>query len=626
MGIDPRLLQYYERELQYVREMGAEFARDYPKIAGRLGMEGLECADPYVERLLEAFAFLAARVQLKIDAEFPKLTQHLLEVMYPHYLAPTPSMTVVQMLPNPNEGALASGFRVPRDTVLRAKAGRRDATACEFRTRQELTLWPIEVEDVEYVNLLGDLVGGEWSQTGAVAAIRIVLRATGGLHWSQLNVESLPFFCQGGDDVASRFHEMLCANCVGILARAEGSRGRFRMIGDQAQVQGLGFGDDEGLLPDVSRSFRGYRLLQEYFAFPARFMFASIGGLRLAAEDVPGSGLELLVLLNKDEASLHGTIGRERLVPFCTPAINLFPHEGDRIHIQQRERELHVVPDRTRPMDLEVYGLKEVVGYGRRGTMAQAFRPLFASRGRRDRVSDTAYFTVLRRPRRLSMRQRQDGPRSSYVGSEVYVSLVDVNAQPYRSDLRQLAVSLMCTNRDLALHVPLGQGEADFSLQASAPVASIRCVAGPSAPRASHAHGAMAWRLVSHLTLNYMALSDPDPERAAAGVRELLSLYAELGEPAMVQQIQGVARMTQKHVVRAVRGSGPVHFAQGLEVNLHCDEDAFSGATPYVLASVLRQFFARHVSINSFVETVLSTVQRGEVARWPMQTGLRPML
>src|SRR6185436_7870596 len=124
--VDPRLLQYYERELRHVREMGAEFAREFPKIAGRLGLEGLECADPYVERLLEAFGFMAARVQLKLDSEFPRFTQHLLELVYPHYLAPTPSMAVVQLAPNLREGALADGFVVPRDTVLRGRLGRRE--------------------------------------------------------------------------------------------------------------------------------------------------------------------------------------------------------------------------------------------------------------------------------------------------------------------------------------------------------------------------------------------------------------------------------------------------------------------------------------------------------------------
>jgi len=148
--MDPRLLQYYERELQHVREMGAEFAQEFPKIAGRLGLEGFECADPYVERLLEGFAFLAARVQLKLDAEFPRFTQHLLDVVYPHYLAPTPSMAVVQFAPDPG-GIPAEGFRIARDNILHSVIGPDEQTACEYRTAHDVTLFPIEVARAEFI-------------------------------------------------------------------------------------------------------------------------------------------------------------------------------------------------------------------------------------------------------------------------------------------------------------------------------------------------------------------------------------------------------------------------------------------------------------------------------------------
>ncbi len=143
--MDPRLLRYYNRELQHVREMGSEFAREYPKIAGRLGMDGTEVADPYVERLLESFAFLTARVQLKIDAEFPDFTQNLMELVYPDYLAPLPAMAVAQFNPVPEEGALADGLLVPRNTSLRSITGKGDRTACEFRTGHDVTIWPVEM-------------------------------------------------------------------------------------------------------------------------------------------------------------------------------------------------------------------------------------------------------------------------------------------------------------------------------------------------------------------------------------------------------------------------------------------------------------------------------------------------
>src|SRR5713226_7740070 len=142
--MDPRLLQYYNLELQHLRETGAEFAEQFPKIAARLGVHGLEVDDPYVERLIEGVAFLAARVQLKLDAEFPRFTQSLLDVVYPHYLAPTPSMAVVQFEPDPG-GVPAEGFRIARDNILHSVIGPDEQTACEYRTAHDVTLFPIEV-------------------------------------------------------------------------------------------------------------------------------------------------------------------------------------------------------------------------------------------------------------------------------------------------------------------------------------------------------------------------------------------------------------------------------------------------------------------------------------------------
>ena len=198
--MDPWLLRYYGRELQYVRELGAEFARDFPKIAGRLGLDTFECSDPYVERLLEGFAFLSARVHLRIDSEFPRFTQHLLEIVYPHYLAPTPSMAVVQMRPNLAEGTLAQGYRVPRGTALRSLLGRGEKTPCEYRTSQDLTLWPLELIHAEYTGYVGD-IGDVRLPARARGAIRLKLRTTAGLTFADLGLADLPLFIRGADEL-----------------------------------------------------------------------------------------------------------------------------------------------------------------------------------------------------------------------------------------------------------------------------------------------------------------------------------------------------------------------------------------------------------------------------------------
>jgi type VI secretion system protein ImpG len=624
--MDPRLLQYYERELRYMREMGAEYAREFPKIAGRLGLEGLECADPYVERLIESFSFLAARVQLKLDSEFPRFTQHLLELLCPHYLAPTPSMTVVQLQPNLLEGALSAGFEVAADSVLRSRLGKNDQTSCEYRTRHPVTLWPLEIKRAQYTTLLTELRDIRLpSKRRPKAMLRLQLTATAGLRFDQLALRELPLFIAGNDELALRIYEQLSAGAMAIVARPVARPHSFtEVIEEDVIARPVGFDDADALLPYNARSFHGYRLLQEYFAFPSRFLFISLMGLETAVRRCQSSELELLVLLDREDASLEGLVDAARLLPFCAPAINVFPRNADRIHLTERDHEYHVVPDRTRPLDLEIYRIEKVVGYGARNVREREFLPLYSPRAQRG--TRGAFFTVQRKPRLLSSQARAEGPRSTYVGSEVFLGLVDEDGGPFRHDLRQLAIETLCTNRDLPLHMSVGHGPSDFSLQSGAPVNVVRCVAGPSAPRASHVHGELSWRLISHLTLNYLSLVNSDEQKGAAALREMLSLYAEFADPATRKQVQGVQSIQSQPVLRALPGPGPLAYGRGLELTLECDEAAFSGSGVFLLAAVLERFFSKYVSINSFTEMVLKTVQRGEIMRWPPTTGQRHLL
>jgi type VI secretion system protein ImpG len=625
--MDPRLLRYYESELKYVREMGGEFAREFPKIAGRLGLDEFECADPYVERLLESFAFMAARVHLKMDAEFPRFSQHLLEIIYPHYLAPTPSMAVVQLNPNLSEGALAEGYRVPRGTALRSVLGRGDQTSWEYRTSQEVRLWPLELTAAEYTGYLGDL-GDLRLPKRARAALRLKLRATAGVNISDLALEDLTLFLRGPDDLPVRIYEQLCGHAVAVVARPATRPVPWQHVVTDSPVNRVGFEDAEALLPFGPRSFQGYRLLQEYFAFPARYLFVKLSDLGPAVRRSTGPELELLVLTDSHDATLDGAVGPEALGLFCTPAVNLFPRRADRIHLTESTTEFHVVPDRTRPMDFEVFAVNDVVGTGASDDVKQPFRPFFAWNDQSSRDDRAAYYTVQRQPRTISMKQRVQGARSSYVGSEVFVSLVDGDEGPFRHSLRQLSVETICTNRDLPLHITLRQGRTDFTLESGAPVQSVRCVAGPTAPRASHAHGDTSWRLISHLSLNYLSLVDSGTgaEAQGAALRELLSLYSDLSEPATRKQIEGVRATASAPITRPLPIEGPTVFGRGLEVTVTCDEVAFEGTGLFLLGAVLERFFAKSVSINSFTETVLRSVQRGEIMRWPTRAGLRPTL
>ncbi len=623
--MNPALLKYYSQELQHLREMGGEFADAFPKIASRLGLDGVDCADPYVERLLEGFSFLAARVQMKLDAEFPRFTQHLTELTYPHYLAPTPSMAVVQLQPdhtNPQLAAAAHGVAVPRHTVLRSLLDKSGSTRCEYRSGHALTLWPIELTHAKFFTHTGSSsMSGVPLPAGVKAGLRLRLRATGALQFDQMNLDHLALYLRGADGLPARIHERLLAACAGIAVLPGTSGSAAGALLPRTALQPLGFAEDEALLPVARQSFDGYRLLQEYFAFAPRFLFVQIGGLRNALRACGGREVELVVLLDSADAQLERSVDASHFALHCTPAINLFRRRTDRIALSDTAFEYHVVVDRTRPMDYEIHQIDEVTGY-RAGALAeQPFRPFYCAKDLDAPQHGGAFYQMRREARRPSTRQQQQGARSSYLGSETFIALVDAASAPLHSDLRQLGVSAWCTNRDLPLSMPVGVGATDFTIDAEVPVAAVRCVAGPSRPLPSFAEGPAAWRLLNHLSLNYASLLDSDPQQGAQALRELLALYCPAGDSAAQRQVDGLRSIASTPVVRRLPSPGPIVFGRGLQVMLQFDDAAFEGVSAFLLGAVLAQFFAQYVSINSFAETVASTSTRGEIMRWPARAG-----
>jgi type VI secretion system protein ImpG len=627
--MNPNLLRYYDRELQYVRGMGAEFAHDFPKIAGRLGLDGFECADPYVERLLEGFAFLAARVQLKIDAEYPVFTQHLLEMVYPHYLAPVPSMAVVQFEPDPKDAGLVAGSAIARDTALHGVAGRDERTACEYRTAHDVTLWPLQLSEAKYLDTPAALAAAEVPLPAGQrvrAGLRLKFDVLSGAEANMLALDELPLFIAGADELPKRLYEQLLGNAVGMVVRAVGADGKVSEYLDASHIRAKGFADDEALLPYTDRSFSGYRLLQEYFACPERFLFVVLAGLRHALARIKATRFEIVVLLNRSVARLNNAVDAGNFRLFCTPAINLFPRRADRIHLREGQVEYHVLADRTRPMDFEIHSISNVEGFGDSQEPEQRFLPFYGSDARVWHSGASAFYTLRREPRMLSRRQRRQGARSSYVGSEIFVALVDANDAPFSNKLRQLGMRLLCTNRDLPLQMPVGKTATDFTLDTGAPVVATRCVAGPTKPRAPVASGEMAWRLLSHLQLNYISLLGDSKEAGAAALREMLTLYCDEFDAAAHRQIEGIKAVASRPIVRRIPVPGPISYGRGLEITLTCDDGAFEGTGAFLLGSVMQHFFARYVSVNSFTETALRTLERNEVARWPARLGKRQIL
>jgi type VI secretion system protein ImpG len=306
--------------------------------------------------------------------------------------------------------------------------------------------------------------------------------------------------------------------------------------------------------------------------------------------------------------------------------VNLFPKRADRIHVTEGTYEYHVVPDRTAPLDFEVYAVTEVTGHGAGTDNDQQFLPFYAADQTHDARRHSAYFTARRESRLLSASQKRRGPRSSYIGTEVFIALVDPAQAPFSGELRQLSVQTLCTNRDLVLQMPMGLGKTDFTLDVAAPVTAIRGISGPSRPSSPLADGAVAWRAINHLSLNYLSLVNSSAGEGAAALRNLLELYAPGDDASARKQIEGLRSAGVRPVVRRLPMPGPLAFGRGLEITVVVDEMAFEGGSAFLLGSVLHHYFARHVSINAFTETVLRSESRGEINRWTPHPGARATL
>ncbi|MCG8085081.1 MAG: type VI secretion system protein ImpG [gamma proteobacterium symbiont of Stewartia floridana] len=622
--MDPRLLKYYNQELQFMREMGAEFAHAYPKIASRLSLDEFECADPYVERLLEGFSFLTARIQLKLDEEFPRFTQHLMERVFPHYLCPTPSMMVVQFQVDMLEPSLTEGFLLPRHSTMRSRVGKGSHTACIYRTAQDVTLWPIEIQSVDYLPTPAAIaLSGIGKQNGARAAIRLRLKTSGDIPFNHLTLDKLPIFFTGGDS-GMRAFEAVAGHTMKIVGRAVDSD-EYRTT-TSPPVRIMGFEEHESLLPHSLRSFQGYRFLSEYFTLPERFMFVELNDLQSVIKGCDQQQLELLLLLDESDPELESGISDANFLLNCSPAINLFPKRADRIHLNDKAAEYHILPDRTRPMDYEVYDIDNVVGFGTNTEQRQTFQAFYASNDFIASDQPRAYYTNRREPRLLSSKQQREGARSGYIGSEIYIAIVDADEAPFNTDLRQLAVSTLCTNRDLPMHIPLGQSGSPFTLESSTPVNHIRCIGSPTRPKPTTPPGSISWRLINHLSLNYLSLASEDREQSTAALKDFLQLYADTNDPSMRKLIEGVISIDSKPVNRRLPSPGPIAFGHGLEITLTLDDLAFEGSGAFLFGAVMEQFFRKYTAINSFTETVVVTQQRGEIKRWPVRLGLRKTL
>jgi type VI secretion system protein ImpG len=455
----------------------------------------------------------------------------------------------------------------------------------------------------------------------ARAAIRLRLVRSNNEPITQLSIDRLTLFLNGLGARNWDLHELLCTQVTGLAGRSTDRRADWLVELREGRVVPRGYEPEEALLPRPKRSYDGYRLLQEYFAMPERFHFVDIVGLAPALRRAVGPELDIYILLRDGKPDLAPAITPEAFTLNATPAVNLFAKRCDRVFISKSDVEHHVIPDRTAPLDFEVHSLQEVVGISDKGEADIVFRPFYSS----DDYTSAgdyfpAYYTQFRRMRQRSERERLRGVRTSYLGSELYLTLVDPLEAPFSGDLTQLSVQALCSNRDLPLLLSTG-APGIFHLPDGGPVAVITTPVAPTRPRPSLGQADAAWRLISHLSLNYLSITDTEAGYGAQAMREMIAIYAPSGDRTIEKQIEGLVQMESRPIVRRMSDGLLATAVRGLEIRVGFDDSFFEGTSAYLLGSVLERFFRRYVTINSFTETVLTTVQRGEIARWKPQLG-----
>ncbi|MDD9940280.1 MAG: type VI secretion system baseplate subunit TssF [Myxococcales bacterium] len=619
--MDPRLLELYNRELAFLRAMGDEFRHHHPSAAERIGMDTVPWRDPHAERIVEGVAALTARVQARIEDEFPRFTRSLLGLMYPQFLAPTPSMAVARLVPRSQ--APAGGRRIDRHTELSVRSG---DTRCRYRTAQEVTFWPLELCDVQFSRDVPSVTGTTIPMVPVGAALRLRFRAPQGVAALQ-GLQHLPLYVGGRDPASVALFEILAFGASALAVRGTSEEAFSVVASSGSPVVHIGFEDERALLPTCDRTFQGFRLLHEFLALPDRLFFVELRGLDAALGRVSGeSEFEVLLLLPRsqlletaDLGQMEAVVGTETLSLYCTPVVNLFG-QPSRVPLDERLSEYRVTPGPLAPLDCEIYSVDRVTGVGQgRPTRRVEFDALYDPGSRSD-----AFFHAERRPAGQTGQDRSAG----YEASDVYLSLVDGAHGPFRRGLRHLELETQCTNRALP-HLLAGQIVVEC--EAHNDVDTVELMTGLTSPRPSPVRGDVLWQLVGFLSPNFLSLLAGERGTGEPPLRRLLELCAGLAHPGgdrstrAHRHIQGLRSIRSSPAVCPLLDGGPVSYARGTRIVLEFEDRSFQGSSPLLLASVLAQFFSRYASINAVTETVLVTAARGEVKRWQTR-GQRPLL
>lgn len=648
-------LEAYNRELAILYERTAEFAEEYPGIAERLGGLTRDKLDPGLAGLLEGAAFLAARVQLKLDSEFGTFTEALTEHLLPGYLAPTPSAMIVQAKPNFADPDLAEGKRFPAGSYLDATYVEREQRfTCRFRLSAPLELWPLSIDLASYFGSpagLQSLGLDVLPETAAGLRLRFVRRTDNETRdpdappkpgekpalVDSIQCDTLPIQLSGSRADLVAVYEQLFANRLRVTLRYLDRHGDpvFLPCPPESIVQ-IGFGEGSSLFPEDDRIFSGFALLREFFVLPQKFLGFRLTGLRKLIPRVPAPAFDVLIEFDTVQPRLSAVIRPETFRLYAVPAVNLFEERCSRVVPDPSLNEYLVRPDVSPAANYEVHRIMEVAAHYEGVRTKVPVHRLYDLPERDIRPQDALYYTFRRLPRRLTEQERRFGFGGSYVGGEVYLSLFEPAGLDADTEIARLSVTALCSNRHLTEQLPIGQSAVDFRLVDDVTV-GLACISGPTPPRLSilqlergdartGSHGEVMWRLINALALGHLGLSNRAPDDPAGGLREVLSLFVDIGDAVTTRQLRGLTSVSSRPITRSLRRPDGYHAARGIEVSLTFDERAFEGTGIALIGAVLDRFFADYATINSFTETVLVSETRGEVMRFPPRSGTGPLL
>ncbi len=607
------LLPYYEKELAFIRQMGAEFAKEHPKIAGRLGISSETIEDPHVSRLVEGFAYLNSRIQHKLEDDFPELSDALLNVIFPHYQRPIPSMSIVQFVADRDQ--LDSKFTIDRKTLLETEHFQGEN--CRFSTVYPVDLLPVKISHAAVIGRPFVTPGAE-KMSGAGGVLKISLETFNEeILFNELKPERLRFYLKGQPQHIHPLYELLLNGAQRVvLSTGEADTSPVFLPADV--IKPVGFGIGEGVLPYPPASFIGYRLLTEYFAFPEKFMFVDFSGLENYIPETAETKLDIYVYLNNSNIELEHNINAETFMLGCCPVINLFEHRADPIKLDHTRHEYQIVPDARRPVGYEVYSVDQVIASTSSGE-TQAYLPFYGLTHKHMDTEEHAYWFASRRNAKLGYEERDDG-------TDVFLSLVDLQFNPNIPQDRTLTIRTTCSNRDLPAKLPFTLDQPKLQCVDSAPPCSrIRCVTQPSAAIRPPLRDYARWRLLSHLNLNHLSITGGSS--ATDALKEILRLY-DFNETSVTRAlIESITSVNARTISAPLPIDGRATMCRGIEVEIVLDGSLLTGSSSFLYATVLEHFFALYCSVNSFSRVLVKLKSKeGYLKKCPPRAGEKILL